>query len=196
MDLVYVGLDLLEMMHHAQSFRILQGVRKLIQVSSDLEIENVIQEMKHNCVVMPYDYVIQWNTHHIFYNEFRVDSEEHPVLLTEPQMNPKSNREKMTTVITIGIILDSGIEVLSLMPMIQGYNILHASISIYIGGRDQNENLKRLHTESGYFFRIKAIREILSDFKEKLYYITVDYHSEMQTVASSTSIIRTYEMPD
>ena len=37
--------------------------------------------------------------HHSYYNELRVSPDEHPVLMSEPPLNPRQNREKMAEIL-------------------------------------------------------------------------------------------------
>ncbi|GKV08126.1 hypothetical protein SLEP1_g19803 [Rubroshorea leprosula] len=79
---------------------------------------------------------------------------------------------------TTGIVLDSGDGVSHTVPIYEGYALPHAILRLDLA------------------VTTTAEREIVRDMKEKLAYIALDYEQELEAAKTSSSIEKSYELPD
>ena len=114
-----------------------------------------------------------WN---YVYNEMKTTQLEHPVLLTEPVLNPYSNREHMAEIFfesytapaificsqallslyasgkDTGVVLDCGDGVCQCAPVYDGFMLNNTVQRIDMGGKDIDGYLNQLLRRSGYVF--------------------------------------------
>ena len=132
---------------------------------------------------------------HTFQNELRADPAECNVLVTEPPLNPKANREKLIQVLfdtfrvpacyvactsvlslrasgcTTGLVLESGDDVTRAVPVYDGYIQPEAVGRLSLAGRDLTGYLARLLRPAGL---ASTERETAREIKEMLCYVSVD----------------------
>jgi len=160
--------------------------------------------------------------HHCFYNELRISPEEHPILLTEAPLNPKSNREKMISMMfetfsapasyiqiqavlslyssgrTTGVVMDSGDGVSHTVPIYEGYALPHAVQRLDLAGRALTTHMcTLLKTQSSKAFTTSAELETVREIKEKMCYVALEYEQALaEADGNEQSIAETYELPD
>ena len=156
---------------------------------------------------------------HIF-SKLRLNSEEiheHPLLITEPILNPKENREKISEILfekfcvpslvfasqpslslfsysTIsGIVLESGDAVSQVCAVSDGYAIPSSFMRSNFGGKDVNDYLLQLLKMKGVEFTSETEKLILHEIKRK-YVLCQIGETKYDEENNKTNI--SYRLPD
>lgn len=130
---------------------------------------------------------------HIF-SKLGLNSEEiqeHPILITEPILNPNDNREKISQILfekygvpalifgsqpqlslfsfsfTSGIVLESGHEVSQICAVMDGYSIPSSFMRSNFGGKDVSDYFGRILKLNGFEFVSDTEKLILNRIKQK-----------------------------
>ncbi|XP_041478471.1 actin-like isoform X2 [Lytechinus variegatus] len=155
--------------------------------------------------------------HYLFDVDLRVDTAEHPVLMTEPPRNPMYNRQKMAQIMfetfqipafyvanpallslyasgrVSGFVIETGAGVTQTLAVYEGYCMKEATHRTGLAGREMTNYLMRLLNKRGYSFSTSAEREIVREIKERCCYVAEDFEREMSTNQKRTE---NYQLPD
>ena len=134
------------------------------------------------------------------YQNLEINNEEireHPILITEPLLNPYINREKIASALfenlsapaiffasqpilslfstsnTSGVILESGEGVTQSCVVYEGYSIPNSYIRNNYGGRDVTEYFQTLLKKQGYSFSTTSEFEIVRKMKEEICFTAI-----------------------
>ena len=152
--------------------------------------------------------------HYLLYTEIEVVPEEMSILVTETPLCSKENRAKMSELLfekfnvekchianssmlglfsygkTSGIVLDSGFNITSTVPIYEGFPLQYASMKINIGGEDLSLKLLDLiKNKIDNSYKLIKGRLLADDIKEQNGYISLNNEEEGQEEVS-------YNLPD
>ncbi|KAG7331851.1 hypothetical protein KOW79_005820 [Hemibagrus wyckioides] len=137
------------------------------------------------------------------FEQLRVCSEDHPVLLTEGVVSVRENRQHSIQLMfesfnvplaymalqpvlalyatgrTTGLVFDSGDGVSHSVPVFDGYCLPHAVQRFNLAGNDITLHLKQLLMEQGVCMRTSAEMEIVREIKEKCCFVALNYEAEL-----------------
>lgn len=153
------------------------------------------------------------------FDELKVDTAEHPILFTEPRINPKEARAKMAQIIfetfkvpslylemqpvlslyaagqSTGIILESGDTTTNIVPIKDGRPIINSISHPNLAGRDVSSWFNKILGNTLLKVdKMKATGNVvrINDIKKKCSYISLDYDTELQKAKTSHDIDMSY----
>ena len=159
----------------------------------------------------------------MFHSELKVAPEEHPVLLTEPPLNPNANREKMTQIMfetyvtpamyvanqavfslyasgcTTGMVVASGDGISNAVPIYDGHALPHATLCMEMAGSDLTEYLTEslsIHVrKTSYGLPTETLKELThTNVRPIKKLCSVAMDFEQETASPSKEL--SYELPN
>jgi len=157
------------------------------------------------------------------YSKLDIKSEEikeHPILVTEPILNPYFHRRQVASVLfdnfnvpalcfgsqpilslwasgyKSGVILESGEGVTQCCVVYEGYSIPHSYIRQDFAGRHVTEYLQTLLKKAGYSFNTTSEFEIVKRIKESLCYSMISNTPSDETKKLNETAQTVYTLPD
>ena len=157
------------------------------------------------------------------YSKLEINSEEikeHPILITEPLLNPYSHRRQVAKILfdnfnvpalcfgsqpifslwatgnKTGLVLESGDGVTQCCAVFDGYSIPHSYIRQNFAGRDVTEYLQSLLKRVGHSFSTTSEFEIVKKMKESLCYTLIsNTFNDIEKKTTDTALTN-YYLPD
>lgn len=159
-----------------------------------------------------------WN--YTFYEKMQINPAEMKILMTEPPLNPKKNREQMMEVmfekygflgasisiqamltltaqgLLTGVVVDTGDGVTHVVPVYEGFVPHNLIRRLDVAGRHITRYLIKLLLLRGYSLNRTADFETARIIKEKLCYVSYDIQQERKLAQETTVLMETYTLPD
>ena len=158
----------------------------------------------------PYGIIGDWagfeSTLTQMYTQLGINAANHPVIITEPPLNPKTNREKTAEVLfntfnipslymvgeavlslyasgrSTGVVLHSGQGVTYSVPIYESYVLPSSIIRLDIGRKDLADFMKTKLQERGH----NVSSDIATDINSKMGYVAIDFEAEMGKASTQT----------
>ncbi|XP_069796455.1 actin-3, muscle-specific-like isoform X2 [Narcine bancroftii] len=157
--------------------------------------------------VVTYGIVTDWDGleslwHHVFYEELKVNTKEHAVLLSDTPLSPVVNREKLaellferfcTPAMTCGLVVESGLGTSYTAPVLDGYVLPHATYRLDLAGKELTRYLGQMLEENGNRFSADETH-VVDDIKVTRCYVAQEFAEEI--LADESQYLTDYRLPD